>query len=202
MMLRDLLSIFTWFKFNLNKLLKYKKICLLVFLYKVGGLTTQDPLYPEGHPKRIEQESQLAENNITSSPKKKKKKKKHKELGEASNMEIDKEPTSNNPNDVSISDAETESGNEHDNDTNEPEEQEEETAPPVAKKHGREREPWVQKPMPFPSKSHKTKEEEHYNKFCEWMKPLFLQIPLTDAIKLPPYSKYMKDIVSNKRKFL
>src|SRR4051812_43171087 len=54
--------------------------------------------------------------------------------------------------------------------------------------------------MPFPGKSVKTKEEEHYNKFCEWMKPLFLQIPLTDAIKLPPYSKYMKDIVNNKRK--
>ena len=35
---------------------------------------------------------------------------------------------------------------------------------------------------------------------CEWMKPLFLQIPLTDAIKLPPYSKYMKYIVTNKRK--
>ena len=32
------------------------------------------------------------------------------------------------------------------------------------------------------------------------MKPLFLQIPLTDAIKLPPYSKYMKYIVTNKRK--
>jgi hypothetical protein len=32
------------------------------------------------------------------------------------------------------------------------------------------------------------------------MKPLFLQIPLTDAIKLPPYSKYMKYIGSNKRK--
>jgi hypothetical protein len=27
-----------------------------------------------------------------------------------------------------------------------------------------------------------------------------LQIPLTDAIKMPPYSKYMKDIVTNKRK--
>ena len=53
--------------------------------------------------------------------------------------------------------------------------------------------------MPFPSKSLKGK-EEHYNKFCEWMKPLFLQIPLTDAIKLPPYSKYMKYIVTNKRK--
>ena len=54
--------------------------------------------------------------------------------------------------------------------------------------------------MPFPVKKLKSKEEEHYNKFCDWMKPLFLQIPLTDAIKLPPYSKYMKDIVSNKRK--
>src|SRR3954465_6444614 len=54
--------------------------------------------------------------------------------------------------------------------------------------------------MPFPGKKHKSKEEEHYNKFCEWMKPLFLQITMTDAIKLPPYSKYMKDIVSNKRK--
>jgi hypothetical protein len=32
------------------------------------------------------------------------------------------------------------------------------------------------------------------------MRPLFLKIPLTDAIKMPPYSKYMKDIVTNKRK--
>jgi hypothetical protein len=32
------------------------------------------------------------------------------------------------------------------------------------------------------------------------MRPLFLQIPLTGAIKMPPYSKYMKDIVTNKRK--
>ena len=70
----------------------------------------------------------------------------------------------------------------------------------TARKHGKEREPWVQKPMLFPNKIYKTKEEEHYNKFCELMKPLFLQIPLTDAIKLPPYSMYMKDIVTNKRK--
>lgn len=54
--------------------------------------------------------------------------------------------------------------------------------------------------MPFSGKSFKTKEEEHYNNFCEWMKPLFLQIPLTDDIKLPPYSRYMNDIVINKRK--
>src|SRR4051812_19338306 len=65
----------------------------------------------------------------------------------------------------------------------------------IARRHGKDREPCVQKSMPFPSKSLKTKEEEHYNKFCEWMKPLFLQSHLTAAIKLPPYSKYMKDIV-------
>ena len=43
----------------------------------------------------------------------------------------------------------------------------------IAKKHGNEREPWVQKPMPFHDKKNKSKEEEHYNKLCEWMKPLF-----------------------------
>ncbi|KAK1626428.1 hypothetical protein QYE76_000743 [Lolium multiflorum] len=165
----------------------------------------EDPLYPEGHPKRVEQDSQRTE---TSAPSKKKKKK-HKTVVESS------EPV-NDPNSISISDAETESGNEHDkdNDKNDASDKEEVEEEPekhaknkkytkedfIAKKHGSEREPWVQKQMPFPAKKLKSKEEEHYNKFCDWMKPLFLQIPLTDAIKLPPYSKYMKDIVSNKRK--
>ena len=131
-------------------------------------------------------------------------------------MEIDKEPVLENPNNISISDAETEDDNElvndidKDNKPNKEESDEEPEKPPknrkynkeelVARKHGSEREPWVQNPMPFPNKNYKSKEEEHYNKFCEWMKPLFLQIPLTDAIKLSPYSKYMKDIVSNKWK--
>jgi len=172
-----------------------------------GGVSTQDPLYPEGHPKRIEQDSQRIEPSAPS----KKKKKKHKNVVESS------EPV-NDPNSISISDAETESGNEHDNDNdndkNDASDKEEVEDEPekhaknkkytkedfIAKKHGNEREPWVQKQMPFPAKKLKSKEEEHYNKFCDWMKPLFLQIPLTDAIKLPPYSKYMKDIVTNKRK--
>ncbi|KAK1579265.1 hypothetical protein QYE76_059255 [Lolium multiflorum] len=165
----------------------------------------EDPLYPEGHPKRIEQDSQPIK---TSAPSKKKKKK-HKNIVESS------EPV-NDPNSISISDAETESGNEHeeDNDKNDtPDKEEIEKEPEkhaknkkytkedfITEKHGNEREPWVQKQMPFPAKKLKSKEEEHYNKFCDWMKPLFLQIPLTDAIKLPPYSKYMKDIVTNKRK--
>ncbi|KAK1607982.1 hypothetical protein QYE76_031655 [Lolium multiflorum] len=65
----------------------------------------EDPLYPEGHPKRIEQDSQPIK---TSAPSKKKKKK-HKNVVESS------EPV-NDPNSISISDAETESGNEHDED--------------------------------------------------------------------------------------
>ncbi|KAK1686550.1 hypothetical protein QYE76_047398 [Lolium multiflorum] len=86
-----------------------------------GGVSTQDPLYPEGHPKRIEQDSQRIEPSAHS---KKKKKKKHKNVVESS------EPV-NDPNSISISDAETESGNEHDkdndkNDTPDKEEVEEE----------------------------------------------------------------------------
>ncbi|KAK1667995.1 hypothetical protein QYE76_056154 [Lolium multiflorum] len=65
----------------------------------------EDPLYPEGHPKRVEQDSQRIEPSAPS----KKKKKKHKNVVESS------EPV-NDPNSISISDAETESGNEHDND--------------------------------------------------------------------------------------
>jgi hypothetical protein len=161
-----------------------------------SGASTQDSLYPEGHPKRIEHDSQRAAGNGTLS---RKKKKKHKTVAESSESGKD-------PNSVSISDAETESGNASDKE--EVEEEPEKLAENekytkedfIASKHGSEREPWVQKPMPFLGKKHKSKEEEQYNRFCEWMKPLFLQIPLTDAIKMPPYSKYMKDIVSNKRK--
>jgi hypothetical protein len=46
----------------------------------------------------------------------------------------------------------------------------------------------------------KTVDNERFEKFIELIKSLYLQIPLVDAIKIPPYSKYMKDIVNNKRK--
>src|SRR3954464_11713508 len=165
-----------------------------------SGVTTQDPLYPEGDPNRIEQDSQRANDIGTTSQKKEKKKSKN---GVESSEQV------RDPNSVSISDAETESGNDK-SDTSDKEIEEEPEKHTrstkftkedfIANKHGKEREPWVQKPLPFPNKKHKSKEEEHYNKYSEWMKPWFLQIPLTDALKLPPYSKYIKDIVSNKRK--
>jgi hypothetical protein len=66
-----------------------------------SGASTQDPLYPEGHPKRIEQDSQRAAGNGTLF---KKKKKNHKTNAESSE-------TGKDPNSVSISNAETESGN-------------------------------------------------------------------------------------------
>src|SRR3954454_10604792 len=69
-----------------------------------SGATTQDPLYPEGHPNRIEQDSQRVDDIRTKS---KKKKKKHKTV-EFSEQARD-------PNSVSISDAETESGNDKTN---------------------------------------------------------------------------------------
>ena len=70
----------------------------------------------------------------------------------------------------------------------------------VARKHGKEREPWVQKPMPFPPKPTKKKDDEEFERFAEILRPVFLCTRLTDILKMAPYAKYMKDIITNKRK--
>jgi len=67
------------------------------------GKMTQEPLYPEGHPKRIEQDSQR--NTIDAPSPSKRKKKKNDRTLHASSEPISKTPE--NPNDISISDAET-----------------------------------------------------------------------------------------------
>ena len=72
------------------------------------GKMTQEPLYPEGHPKRIEQDSQR-NNTDAPSPSKKKKKKNDRTLHASSDPIVE---TPENPNNISISDAETQSGNE------------------------------------------------------------------------------------------
>ena len=43
----------------------------------------------------------------------------------------------------------------------------------VARKHGKEREPWVQKPMPFPPKSTKNNDDEEFERFAEMLRPVF-----------------------------
>ena len=67
----------------------------------------------------------------------------------------------------------------------------------MARKHGKEREPWVQKPMPFPPKSTEKNDDEEFERFAEMLRPVFLRTRLSDILKMP---KYMKDIITNKRK--
>ena len=190
------------------------------------GRMTQEPLYPEGHPKRIEQDSQR--NNLDApSPSKKKKKKNDRTLHASSEPTVD---TPENPNDISISDAETQSGDEHEPSDNvndnvhvdaQPSNDNDVEVEPavdldnpqsknqhydkrdfIAWKHGKEREPWVQKPMPFPPKPSKKKDDEDFERFAEMIRPIFLRMRLTDMLKVNPYAKYLKDIIINKRKIL
>ena len=146
------------------------------------GKMTQEPLYPEGHPKRIEQDSQR--NNIDAPSSSKRKKKKNDRTVQTSSEPIAEPP--DNPNDISMSDAETQSGNEHEpskninDDAQRSNDNDVEIEPVVdldkpqsknqrydkrdfvARKHGKEREPWVQKPMPFPLKPSKKKDDEDF----------------------------------------
>ena len=57
-----------------------------------GDKMTQEPLYPEGHPKRIEQDSQRSNTTTPGSSKKKRKKKNDKTLPTSSEPEIEKPP--------------------------------------------------------------------------------------------------------------
>ena len=82
-----------------------------------GGTMTQEPLYPEGHPKIIEQDSQRVNTDARSPSKKKRQKKNDRTLHTSSEPEIEKPP--GNDNETSISDAETQSGNEHSPSNNE-----------------------------------------------------------------------------------
>ena len=54
--------------------------------------------------------------------------------------------------------------------------------------------------MPFPPKPSKKKDDEDFECFIEMLRPVFFHMRLTDILKMSPYAKYMKDIVTNKRK--
>ncbi|XP_022859399.1 uncharacterized protein LOC111380147, partial [Olea europaea var. sylvestris] len=56
-------------------------------------------------------------------------------------------------------------------------------------------------PIPFPQRLKKHKMEQQYKKFLEVFKKLHINIPLADALlQMPSYAKFLKDILSNKRK--
>ena len=54
--------------------------------------------------------------------------------------------------------------------------------------------------MSFPPKPSKKKDDEDFESFAEMIRPMFLRMRLTDMLKVNPYAKYMKDIITDKRK--
>src|SRR5436853_7140173 len=56
--------------------------------------------------------------------------------------------------------------------------------------------------IPFPNRLKKQAEEKHYKKFLNMFRSLHINIPLADALEqMPKYAKYLKDILTKKRKF-
>ncbi|KAI5014386.1 hypothetical protein ZWY2020_055776 [Hordeum vulgare] len=72
-----------------------------------GGKMTQEPLYPEGHPNRIDQDSKGVNADTPSHPKEKKNDDRNLHASSPNTV------TPEEPNDISVSDAETQSGDEH-----------------------------------------------------------------------------------------
>ncbi|KAJ0714148.1 putative retrotransposon gag domain, aspartic peptidase domain superfamily [Helianthus annuus] len=56
-------------------------------------------------------------------------------------------------------------------------------------------------PVPYPGRLKKQKMEEHYGKFLELFKQLHINLPFVEALaQMPKYAKFLKDILSNKKK--
>ena len=56
-------------------------------------------------------------------------------------------------------------------------------------------------PVPYPQRLVKAKLEKQFKKFLEVFKKLHINIPFADTLaQIPSYAKFMKDILSNKRK--
>ena len=58
-------------------------------------------------------------------------------------------------------------------------------------------------PIPYPHRLKKSKLDKQFTKFMEVFKKLHINIPFADALKqMPNYVKFMKDILSKKRRLL
>lgn len=53
--------------------------------------------------------------------------------------------------------------------------------------------------LPFPEQKRKPVADEQFGKFVEVIKKLYVNIPLLDAMQVPTYAKYIKDIHGNKK---
>ncbi|KAI4976870.1 hypothetical protein ZWY2020_050477 [Hordeum vulgare] len=190
-----------WKEKSLNARMKYDPKVITR-----GGRMTQEPLYPEGHPRRIEQDSQGVSTNAPSHPKKKRD---DRNLHASNPDAVTPESDEHEPNDNTNSDVHDDGQPSNDKDVEielvdldnpQPKNRRYDKNDFAARKHSKEREPWVQKPMPFPPIPSKKKDDEDFEHFVEIITPVFLQMRLTDMLKMYPYAKYMKDIVTNKRR--
>ncbi|WVZ53339.1 hypothetical protein U9M48_004299 [Paspalum notatum var. saurae] len=53
--------------------------------------------------------------------------------------------------------------------------------------------------LPEKSRVRVNRIDEHFSKFLEVIKQLYIHMPLLDALQVPTYAKYFKDILANKR---
>ncbi|XP_070001822.1 uncharacterized protein [Nicotiana sylvestris] len=57
-------------------------------------------------------------------------------------------------------------------------------------------------PLPFPQKMKRENLDKQFSKFLDILKQLYINIPFTDALtQIPSYAKFLKEILSNKRKW-
>jgi len=56
--------------------------------------------------------------------------------------------------------------------------------------------------LPFPRRNRKAKMDGQFGNFVEVIQKLYIYIPLLDAIQVPIYAKYLRDILNNKRPLL
>jgi hypothetical protein len=56
----------------------------------------------------------------------------------------------------------------------------------------------TQTALPFPEWIRKLVADEQFGNFIEIIKKLYVNIPLLDAMQVPTYAKYIKDILGNK----
>ena len=58
-------------------------------------------------------------------------------------------------------------------------------------------------PIPYPQTLLKAMDEHKYGKFLETLKKFYINIPFLEIIiNMPSYAKFLKDLLSNKRKLL
>jgi hypothetical protein len=53
--------------------------------------------------------------------------------------------------------------------------------------------------IPFPPRIKRPQSDEQFGKFVEVIQKLYVNIPLLDAIQVPTYAKYIRDILNKKR---